>query len=68
MYPCINRGNRDRKFHLRIKGSLGSKQKLASYQIPREKNAVENFPAPLLPGGRVGYNMFRVPSSLLPYP
>ena len=46
MYPCINRGNRDRKFHLRLKGSLGSKQKLASYQIPREKNAVENFPAP----------------------
>jgi len=44
MYPIINRGNRDRKFHLRIKGWLRRKQKLASYQIPREINAVENFP------------------------
>ena len=48
MYPSINRGNRDGKFNLRVKGCLESKQKLASYQIPREMNAADNF-SPLPP-------------------
>ena len=35
----IKPGNRDRKFDLCIKGSLGSKKK---YEIPREMNTIEN--------------------------
>ena len=55
MYPSINRGNRDRKFHLGIKGCLGSKQKFASYQTPREMIAVDNFfPTSPTPGRLTG--------------
>ena len=38
----MNGVNRDRKFDLCIKECLGSK-KSASYEIPREINAVENL-------------------------
>ena len=37
----INRGNRDRKFDLCIKGCLASKKNSESYEIPREMNTVE---------------------------